>query len=256
MHDTAFNGLMARYYDRLFGVPEHEIEFYAYHALSAVGPLLEVGSGTGSILLPLCERGVSVEGVESSADMIAECRRKANVYGVNPTLYHVMLENLVVNKPYGMIYLPSGVFQLISVTDGPRVIVEKLFELLAPGGTVLIQFFNDKSPESNEVLEVLSDADTVIEVNVHHVPSTMNNNVLERIYTFTEYEGGAVKQKHAYDYYWPIYDAGNMSALLEQRGFVDLEWYYNYETTPARYGELAYGMPMPDAYVVSACRPK
>ena len=42
----------------------------------AAGGALELGIGTGRIALPLTERGVHVEGIDLSPDMVAQLRKK------------------------------------------------------------------------------------------------------------------------------------------------------------------------------------
>ena len=49
------------------------------------GPALEFGIGTGRIALPLHARGVAVHGVDISADMIEQMRRKPGSDAIGAT---------------------------------------------------------------------------------------------------------------------------------------------------------------------------
>ncbi len=44
--------------------------------ITAGGPVLEFAIGTGRVALPLAARGLSVEGIEASPEMIANLRAK------------------------------------------------------------------------------------------------------------------------------------------------------------------------------------
>ncbi|HEY6932644.1 MAG TPA: class I SAM-dependent methyltransferase [Marmoricola sp.] len=48
------------------------------HSLAEGGPVLELAVGTGRVAVPLLERGVPVTGIELSAPMVAQLRRKAD----------------------------------------------------------------------------------------------------------------------------------------------------------------------------------
>jgi SAM-dependent methyltransferase len=53
--------------------------------LAGAGPVLELGIGTGRIALPLARRGIRVEGIELSPDMVDELRRKPGAEEITVT---------------------------------------------------------------------------------------------------------------------------------------------------------------------------
>jgi ubiquinone/menaquinone biosynthesis C-methylase UbiE len=52
------------------------IDFYVEAAKSAGGPVLEVGCGTGRVLLPTARAGVEIVGLDLSPDMLGMCRQR------------------------------------------------------------------------------------------------------------------------------------------------------------------------------------
>ena len=50
-------------------------------------PALDVGCGTGRLLLPLRRAGLDVDGCEISPDMLALCQQNAQLEGVSVDLY-------------------------------------------------------------------------------------------------------------------------------------------------------------------------
>ena len=51
------------------------------------GPSLEVGCGSGRLLLPLLQKGHDVEGLELSGEMLAMCRTAAEDLSLEPVLH-------------------------------------------------------------------------------------------------------------------------------------------------------------------------
>jgi cyclopropane fatty-acyl-phospholipid synthase-like methyltransferase len=53
-----------------------DVEFYVDEARAANGPVLEVGCGTGRVLIPTARAGVPIVGLDGSPSMLAHCRTK------------------------------------------------------------------------------------------------------------------------------------------------------------------------------------
>src|SRR5207248_1465153 len=53
-----------------------DVSFYVEAAKAARGNVLELGCGTGRILLPIARAGCTIVGIDSSRLMLARCRAK------------------------------------------------------------------------------------------------------------------------------------------------------------------------------------
>jgi SAM-dependent methyltransferase len=74
---------IARLYDPWSASVVEDISFYVEEALAAdAGPIVELGVGTGRIAIPTAVAGVSLIGVDSSAEMLAVCGERAQEAGV------------------------------------------------------------------------------------------------------------------------------------------------------------------------------
>ena len=69
--------LIAEVYD---AVPSHQnrpdVGFYTKVATESAGLVLELGSGTGRVLIPVAKAGKMVYGLEASEHMLSRCREK------------------------------------------------------------------------------------------------------------------------------------------------------------------------------------
>jgi SAM-dependent methyltransferase len=65
---------IARYYDLVHARLTADLPLVLNLAAQAGGPILELGCGTGRLLLPLAEAGHQVTGVDNSEAMLARCR--------------------------------------------------------------------------------------------------------------------------------------------------------------------------------------
>ena len=74
---SKYSEFMAEYYD---ATPLYQnradVAFYVDCARQARGRVLELGCGTGRVLLPTAEEGREITGLDISATMLARCREK------------------------------------------------------------------------------------------------------------------------------------------------------------------------------------
>src|SRR5207344_277757 len=91
-----YHGLMAEAWDLLRGDTSgwDDRPFYLELIRRFGEPTLDVGCGTGRLLLDYLAEGIEIDGVDVSPDMLAVCRAKASALGLDPTLYEQAVEDL------------------------------------------------------------------------------------------------------------------------------------------------------------------
>jgi SAM-dependent methyltransferase len=77
MDSRSFYAACAPFYDADYGVlgRTEDVDLYVELARESGGPVLEMGCGSGRILLPTARAGVEVTGLDASPDMLATLRR-------------------------------------------------------------------------------------------------------------------------------------------------------------------------------------
>ncbi|HEY1277799.1 MAG TPA: class I SAM-dependent methyltransferase [Thermoleophilaceae bacterium] len=103
----SFLGEAAEQYDRhARGDEEDAVAFLA--ELAGAGPALELAIGTGRIGLPLAARGVAVEGIDLSPDMVAQLRRKPGGGDIPVTIGD--FSEVPVSGSYRLVYIVFNTF--------------------------------------------------------------------------------------------------------------------------------------------------
>src|SRR5688572_23755792 len=68
---------IAEFYDHVVPYAARaDISFYVEAAAKSGGPVLELGCGTGRILIPTARSGIEIAGLELSVGMLEACRRR------------------------------------------------------------------------------------------------------------------------------------------------------------------------------------
>ena len=134
-----YKGLIAEAWDVFRGDTSNWPDRHFYlAAIQKYGqPVLDVGCGTGRLLLDYLQQGIDIDGVDNSPEMLAVCRRKAQKLGLNPRLYEQYLENLDIPRRYQTILVPSSSLQLIIDPEPLEQSMKRLYEHLLPGGVLI-----------------------------------------------------------------------------------------------------------------------
>ncbi|HEX5137158.1 MAG TPA: class I SAM-dependent methyltransferase, partial [Planctomycetota bacterium] len=113
---------------------------YVEEALRAKGPVLELGCGTGRVLIPTAEKGVTITGLDGSETMLARLRArlpKAEVHVGD-------LRDFDLGRRFALVTIPfRPIAHVIDAADHVRVF-ENVRRHLAPEGRLLFDFFHPK----------------------------------------------------------------------------------------------------------------
>lgn len=139
MSDYEYRGLMAQAWDLLRGDTTHWSDrFFYLDVIREVGqPVLDVGCGTGRLLLDYLAQGIDIDGVDNSPEMLALCRAKAEALGLRPNLYEQEMEALALPRRYQTILIPSSSLQLVIEPARVDEALRRFRAHLLPGGAVV-----------------------------------------------------------------------------------------------------------------------
>lgn len=127
--------------------PPEEYVFFSAYAGESRGPILEPMCGTGRFLLPLLKDGFDIEGFDASAHMLQALHHKTTEQSLSAHATLNFVADFQTTKKYGLIFIPSGSFNLITPRDDVAQALKKFYDLLLPGGTLLIEIITlDATP--------------------------------------------------------------------------------------------------------------
>jgi ubiquinone/menaquinone biosynthesis C-methylase UbiE len=140
--DYEYRGLMAEFWDLLRGdTSGWSDRFFFRDVIGRYGqPVLDVGCGTGRLLLDYLASGIDIDGVDNSPEMLAICREKAKTAGLQPNVYQQTMETLALPRRYRTIIVPSSSFQLLLEPAQARAAMNRFYEHLEPGGALAMPF--------------------------------------------------------------------------------------------------------------------
>jgi ubiquinone/menaquinone biosynthesis C-methylase UbiE len=135
-------GLMASTWDLLLGGDsEWEDALFFRELIARQGqPVLEVGCGTGRLLLAYLAQGIDIDGLDNSPEMLALCRDKAQKRGLHPVLFQQAMENLALPRRYRLIIVPASSFQLVIEPAMAAQTMRRFLAHLEPGGMLAMRF--------------------------------------------------------------------------------------------------------------------
>jgi SAM-dependent methyltransferase len=134
-----YTGLAAVAWELFSGEePGRDHPFFARILEANPGPALDVGCGTGRLLLPLLGAGHEVEGVEPSADMRAILHRRAAERGLAPVVHDQAMQALDLPRAYRTIFVSCGSFQLVLDRAEARETLRRFHAHLEPGGILVL----------------------------------------------------------------------------------------------------------------------
>jgi len=137
-----YRGLVAEWYDDWLKAVTADKAFYSRFFHGFQGQVLELACGTGRLLIPVAESGVTIHGLDSSQHMLDVLRRNAadlNIEGIE--LYNQPMEEFSLPTQYGAIFVGSGSFQLLTSPESALNSLECIREHLTDDGLFLTDIF-------------------------------------------------------------------------------------------------------------------
>lgn len=222
-----------------------DVPFYVEAAEGAGGPVLELGCGTGRILIPSAAAGARMVGLDASEAMLDICRRRV---GEEPRevrdrieLHHGDMRSFDLGSTFALATIPFRAFQHLLTVDDQLACLETIRAHLEPGGRVIVDVFNPtlemftKRPLNEEIGHEpefeTPDGRRVVrchQITAHDRFGQVNET--ELIYYVTHPDGREERLVHRFDmrYFFRF----ELEHLLARAGFELEHLYAGYDKSP------------------------
>jgi SAM-dependent methyltransferase len=134
----------ARFFDADYAGHLHDLPVIQAFAQRTGGPLLELGCGTGRLLIPLAQAGYAVTGVDLSPEMLRIAHAKAESTGVaeRVTLVQGDYIDAALAGPYRLAFIVMNTFLHLPAQADQLRALRHWREHIVPGGLLLIDVFH------------------------------------------------------------------------------------------------------------------
>jgi SAM-dependent methyltransferase len=220
-----YRGLLATWYDALSPPGGPDVEFYQRPVQEVRGKVLELGCGTGRLLVPFRQAGADISGVDAAPDMLAICQRKLTALGLTAPLFHQDMAQLRTGQQYALILAAGPVFQMLDDREDALSCLHAVREHLEPGGRFLLDLeipWTDIRTDRDGIWRQIHRADNergesliVHECHRHDLREQLRTGT----YRYELYRGDRLAETIAADYRMRWYGRQEFVLLLERAGF-------------------------------------
>ena len=144
--------LYARFYDPDLGDWGADQRMYQQFAARCDSPILELGCGTGRVLIPLARQGYRITGIDASAAMLEQARDKVAEEALveRVTLVEQEMGELDLEERFNLAFAALNSFAHLHTTDDQLAALARIQRHLNPGGLLVLDMFN---PDMGRLLD-------------------------------------------------------------------------------------------------------
>jgi SAM-dependent methyltransferase len=139
--------LIADVYDHIGPYRDRpDVEFFVRAARTAGGPVLELGCGTGRVLIPTARAGIEITGLDLSRHMLDVCREQAarEPHGVRSRIRLIEgdMRSFDLDRTFSLVTIPFRPFQHLLTVEDQLSCLASVRRHLDDGGQLIIDIFN------------------------------------------------------------------------------------------------------------------
>ena len=235
-----------------------DVAFFVNEAVNAGSPVLEIGCGTGRVLIPVARTGIEVVGLDLSAVMLAICRdqlaRETDSVNARVRLVEGDMRSFAIDQRFTLATIPFRPFQHLLTVEDQLACLTSTRRHLVDGGRLILDLFNPAlellvngpigSEHDDEPAFEMPDGRRVVRC---HKTIAMNRftqvNDHELIYYVTHPDGRKQRLVHAFSMRYLF--RFEVEHLLARAGFAVEQIYADYDKRP-------YGATYPGELIVLA----
>jgi len=236
----------AEFYDFVPGYRHlGDLDFWLDLSRSALGPTLELGCGTGRVVIPTAAAGCEIVGLDLSEHMLARCRQKLShqpeEVQARVRLLQANMSHFDLDETFGLITIPFRTFQHLTTVDDQLGCLQCARRHLAPRGKLVLDVLQVNprmtyDPVFFEESEDFADVELPDGRRLRRTHRTVayhraeQYRDIEMIFYVAHPDGRAERLVQAFPFRWfSRYEVGHLLARCE---FEVVDLFGNYDRSP------------------------
>lgn len=226
-----------------------DIAFYVEEAQNAKGRVLEIGCGTGRVLIPAARNGVEITGMDRSSRMLSRCRERVDAepaeVRARVTLQLDDMRSFDLGRTYALAIVPFRPMQHLITIDDQLSALNSIRRHLEPRGQLIFDVFNlnlrlvadpAAAEEREDMPETsLPDGRKIRRTSrVNAVHTIEQYSEVDLIYYVQYPDGRSERLVHSITMRW--YMKAELDHLLARGGFRVVDTYGNFDRSPVSDG--------------------
>ena len=139
------------FYDTMYNhLARRDIEFFIDYAKKADGKTLELGCGTGRVLIPTAGAGCEITGLDFSPNMLQKCREKltsqTKEVQSRVKLIHGSMIKFKTGEKYALVTIPFRPFQHLVTVEEQKACLDCIHRHLLEKGKLVFDVFHTYLP--------------------------------------------------------------------------------------------------------------
>lgn len=231
----------ARYYDGDYRNYDDDLDLISALAEDCGSPILELGCGTGRVMVPLAEQGHSIVGIDISPELLSVAQQKIEQSGCQDRASYRQADIRTFRLPdeqFTFVYCVSNTLMHCATQADQLQLLQTAYVHLQPNGLLLLDLFNPDLVAMAEVAGLCELADVwedrlgsqIMKWSVRSVDSAQQLQETIFIYEEIDSQGNSKKTTCPFTlrYIWPA--EGKL--MLESIGFEVLSIWGDFDGTP------------------------
>lgn len=231
--------VFARFYDLDHGDFGDDLAFYREFAARSGSPVLDVGCGTGRVLLPLARAGLAVTGLDISEAMLARARAHLAAepeHQARVRLVQGDVRTFCLDERFGLAFMALNSFLHMTNLADQRAALGCMVAHLQPGGLLLLDLFSPQLSQlamsEGQLLHEWTRRDaetgrTVLKFVTHHTDFAAQ--VVDVTFLYDETDADGLLRRTVAPFRLRFVSRAEIELLLEAAGFVLEAVYGNYD---------------------------
>lgn len=138
-------GKYGQFYDLIYSSIDYNGEIEEIITLlnskrTGIKSILDIGCGTGSYVVGLAKKGYTVDGIDSSSDMIESAQTKINASKIEANVCLKDMNELLFDKKYDAVICLFGVIDYLFENSDIQKLFAGIHKSLSDGGLLILDF--------------------------------------------------------------------------------------------------------------------